>query len=96
MEVNDALIQQLATLARLEFNAGERNEIRHDLQRMITFVEKLSELDTENVKPLLFMTADSNIFREDAILPNISREEGLLNAPAHTEEYFSVPKVIKK
>ncbi|MRG47437.1 Asp-tRNA(Asn)/Glu-tRNA(Gln) amidotransferase subunit GatC [Chitinophaga sp. SYP-B3965] len=96
MEVNDALIQQLATLARLEFNAGEREEIRHDLQRMITFVEKLSELDTENVKPLLFMTADSNIFREDTILPNISREEGLKNAPAHTEEYFSVPKVIKK
>ncbi|SIO52802.1 Asp-tRNA(Asn)/Glu-tRNA(Gln) amidotransferase subunit GatC [Chitinophaga niabensis] len=96
MEVNDALIQQLATLARLEFNAGEREEIRHDLQRMITFVEKLSELDTANVKPMLFMTADTNILREDVVLPNISREEGLQNAPAHTAEYFSVPKVIKK
>ena len=51
MEVNDALIRQLATLSRLDINAAEQEEIRHDLQRMITFVEKLGELDTTNVKP---------------------------------------------
>ncbi|GEP94157.1 Asp-tRNA(Asn)/Glu-tRNA(Gln) amidotransferase subunit GatC [Chitinophaga cymbidii] len=96
MEVNDALIQQLATLARLEINAGESEEIRHDLQRMITFVEKLGELDTTDVKPLLHMTSDTNVMREDEVLPLISREEGLQNAPSHNEEYFKVPKVIKK
>lgn len=96
MEVNDALIQQLATLARLEINAGESEEIRHDLQRMITFVEKLGELDTTDVKPLLHMTSDTNVMREDEVLPLITREEGLQNAPSHNEEYFKVPKVIKK
>lgn len=96
MEVNDALIQQLATLARLEINAGESEEIRHDLQRMITFVEKLGELDTTNVKPLLHMTADINVMRDDEVRPLITREEGLQNAPSHNEEYFKVPKVIKK
>ncbi len=96
MEVNDALIRQLGTLARLEINPGESEEIRQDLQKMITFVEKLAELDTKDVKPLLHMTADTNVLRNDEVLPGIGREEGLKNAPAHTEEYFSVPKVIKK
>ncbi|WP_212006580.1 Asp-tRNA(Asn)/Glu-tRNA(Gln) amidotransferase subunit GatC [Chitinophaga sp. HK235] len=96
MEVNDALVQQLSDLARLEFNEQERAEIRGDLQRMITFVEKLNELDTTNVEPLLHLTADYNVFREDRVIPSITREEGLQNAPAATPEYFEVPKVIKK
>ncbi|PSL47471.1 aspartyl/glutamyl-tRNA(Asn/Gln) amidotransferase subunit C [Chitinophaga niastensis] len=96
MEVNDAMVQQLADLARLEFNEQEKVEIRGDLQRMITFVEKLNELDTTHVKPLLHLTVDYNVFREDKVIPSISREEALQNAPAATKEYFKVPKIIKK
>ncbi|NSL90323.1 Asp-tRNA(Asn)/Glu-tRNA(Gln) amidotransferase subunit GatC [Chitinophaga solisilvae] len=96
MEVNEALVQQLADLARLEFSDAEKTEIRGDLQRMITFVEKLNELDTTDVKPLLHLTEDYNVFREDAVKPSITREEGLQNAPAATSEYFKVPKIIKK
>lgn len=96
MEVNDALIRQLADLARLEFSPEEREEIRNDLQRMITFVDKLNELDTTHVKPLLHMTANSDVLREDVVKPIISREEGLSNAPDANEAYFRVPKVIRK
>jgi len=96
MEVNDALVQQLADLARLEFNQEEKSEIKGDLQRMITFVEKLNELDTTEVEPLLHLTEDYNVFREDAVIPSISREEGLLNAPSRNDQYFKVPKIIKK
>lgn len=96
MEVNDALVQQLANLARLEFSEQERAGIQHDLQRMITFVEKLNELDTAHVKPLLFLTENYNVLREDKVVPSITREEGLLNAPSANEQYFKVPKVIKK
>ncbi|MET7001288.1 Asp-tRNA(Asn)/Glu-tRNA(Gln) amidotransferase subunit GatC [Chitinophaga defluvii] len=96
MEVNDALVQQLAELARLEFNQEEKSEIKGDLQRMITFVEKLNELDTTEVAPLLHLTEDYNVFREDAVVPSISREEGLLNAPSRNDQYFKVPKIIKK
>ena len=96
MEVNDALVQQLADLARLEFNDQEKVEIRGELQRMITFVEKLNELDTTHVKPLLHLTDDYNVFREDKVIPGITREEALRNAPSATEEYFKVPKIIKK
>jgi aspartyl-tRNA(Asn)/glutamyl-tRNA(Gln) amidotransferase subunit C len=96
MEVNDELIQQLSTLARLEFSADERSGIREDLQRMITFVEKLGELDTNDVAPLLHMTSDVNVLRDDVVKPVITREEGLKNAPSANDLYFKVPKVIKK
>lgn len=96
MEVNETLVQQLADLARLEFSEQEKAEIKGDLQRMITFVEKLNELDTTNVKPLLHLTADRNVLREDVVVSSITREEGLQNAPAANDQYFKVPKVIKK
>ena len=96
MEVNEMLVQQLADLSRLEFSEQEKAEIKGDLQRMITFVEKLNELDTTNVKPLLHMTADRNVLRDDVVVPSITREEGLQNAPAANDQYFKVPKVIKK
>jgi aspartyl-tRNA(Asn)/glutamyl-tRNA(Gln) amidotransferase subunit C len=94
MQVNDALTEKLAHLSRLEFNAAEKEEIRHDLQRMIGFVEKLNELDLEGVKPLLFMSEEVNVLREDEVKGSVSREDGLKNAPLHDEEFFKVPKVI--
>jgi len=96
MEVNDAMIEKLAHLARLEFNDDEKEEIKHDLQRMIAFVEKLNELNLEGVEPLLHMSDEKNVLREDEVEGSISREEALKNAPLHDEQFFKVPKVIKK
>ena len=81
MEVNDALVDKLAHLARLKFNASEKEEIKKDLQRMIAFVEKLNELDTTGVEPLLHMSDEVNVLREDEVKGSISREEALKNAP---------------
>ena len=96
MEVNDALVDKLANLARLRFEPEEKSEIKKDLQKMISFVEKLNELDTTGVEPLLFMTDEVNVLREDEVRGSITREEGLLNAPLKDEEFFKVPKVIRK
>ncbi|HET6994800.1 MAG TPA: Asp-tRNA(Asn)/Glu-tRNA(Gln) amidotransferase subunit GatC [Chitinophagaceae bacterium] len=96
MEVNDALVEKLAHLARLRFDDAEKEEIKNDLQRMIAFVEKLNELDLEGVQPLMHMTDEVNVLREDRVTGSISREEALKNAPAHDEQFFKVPKVIKK
>ena len=96
MEVNDALVDKLAHLARLKFNEAEKQEIKTDLQRMIIFVEKLNELDLENVEPLLHMSGEINVLREDEVGGSISRSEALKNAPLHDEQFFKVPKVIKK
>ncbi len=96
MEVNDALVDKLANLSRLQFNATEKEGIKADLQRMIQFVEKLNELDTAGVAPLLHMSEQVNVLREDEVKGSISRAEGLQNAPVHDEAFFKVPKVIKK
>jgi aspartyl-tRNA(Asn)/glutamyl-tRNA(Gln) amidotransferase subunit C len=96
MEVNDALIDNLSNLARLEFNAVEKEEIRKDLQRMILFVEKLGELDTTGVEPLLHMSSETNVLREDILQGSVSREAALVSAPATDGTYFKVPKVIRK
>lgn len=96
MEVNDDLINNLAQLAKLEFNDAERNEIKNDLQKMIAFIDKLNELDTTGVEPLLHMSENVNVLREDEVKGSISREEALKNAPLHDEQFFKVPKVIKK
>jgi aspartyl-tRNA(Asn)/glutamyl-tRNA(Gln) amidotransferase subunit C len=96
MEVNDALVDKLANLSRLQFDATEKEGIKKDLQRMIQFVEKLNELDTTGVEPLLHMSDQVNILREDEVKGSISREEGLQNAPVHDEQFFKVPKVIQK
>ncbi len=96
MEVNNTTVDKLAHLSRLQFNDTEKEEIKNDLQRMIAFVEKLNELDLEDVKPMLFMSDEVNVLREDEIKGSISRDEALKNAPLHDDQFFKVPKVIKK
>ncbi|HRF16933.1 MAG TPA: Asp-tRNA(Asn)/Glu-tRNA(Gln) amidotransferase subunit GatC, partial [Chitinophagaceae bacterium] len=65
-------------------------------QNMIVFVEKLNELDLDGVEPMLFMSDEVNVLREDEINGSVSREEALKNAPLHDKQFFKVPKVIKK
>ena len=96
MEVNDALVKNLANLARLQFNDQEKEIIKKDLQRMIHFVDKLNELNTEGVEPLLHMTDAVNVLREDVVQGSVTREEALKNAPETDGVFFKVPKVIKK
>lgn len=96
MEVNDDLINNLAQLARLEFNDTEKDEIKNDLQKMIEFIDKLNELDTSGVEPLLHMSENVNMLREDEVKGSISREDALKNAAIHDDQFFKVPKVIKK
>jgi aspartyl-tRNA(Asn)/glutamyl-tRNA(Gln) amidotransferase subunit C len=96
MEVNDSLVDRIAHLSRLQFDTAEKESVKKDLQRMISFVEKLNELDTTGVEPLLHMGNNHNILRADEVKGSISQEDGLKNAPLPHNTYFKVPKVIKK
>jgi len=95
MEVDDALIDNLSDLACLEFNKEEKEGIRKDLQRMVSFVEKLSELDLAGVNPVLQMSEETDVFRKDLVLESPERAALLANAPDADQSYFKVPKVIK-
>ena len=90
------MVEKLAHLSRLHFSEDEKLEIKKDLQRMIGFVDKLNELDLEGVEPLLFMSSEKNILRDDEVKGSISREQALKNSPTHDDQFFKVPKVIKK
>ncbi len=96
MKVTDELIDNLSKLARLEFVDAEKEEIKKDLEQMITFIEKLNEIDTSGVEPLLHINENVNVLREDEIQGSITRQDAFKNAPLHNEKFFKVPKVIKK
>lgn len=96
MQVDDALIEKLAELSMLQFNDAEKEEIKADLQKMIGFIDKLQELDTTGVEPLMHMSEEYNILRADEVGPMLNQQEALKNALNHDDKYFQVPKVIKK
>jgi aspartyl-tRNA(Asn)/glutamyl-tRNA(Gln) amidotransferase subunit C len=96
MKVNRELVDNLAHLARLHFTNEEKAAIEQDLQSMISFVEKLNEIDTADVPPLQHIGTATNVLREDKIEGSVKREEALKNAPATDGMFFKVPKVIKK
>jgi aspartyl-tRNA(Asn)/glutamyl-tRNA(Gln) amidotransferase subunit C len=96
MEVNDALIDKLALLARLEFAPEEKERLKKDLQKMIAFVEQLQALDTDGEEPVLQMSSNTDVLRDDEEKNSLPREEALKNAPLTDGQYFKVPKVISK
>lgn len=96
MEINDKTVDHLAYLARLEFSAEEKENIKQDLSRIITWIDKLNELDTKNVEPLIYMSNEINVLRNDEVNNSVSHEDALLNAPKKDSDYFRVPKVLDK
>ena len=96
MEINDELVQHIAHLARLEFEGEDLENIKGDMEQIIRFIDKLSELDTKNVEPLIFMSDEVNVLREDVPEEVISHEQALMNAPKKDSDYFRIPKVLDK
>ncbi len=96
VEITDELIKQLAHLSRLHIEDNEIAEYKKDFTSMVQFVEKLNEVDTTGVAPLLHITDTVNVLREDDVQGSCTQEEALKNAPKTDGTYFLVPKVIKK
>jgi aspartyl-tRNA(Asn)/glutamyl-tRNA(Gln) amidotransferase subunit C len=96
MKIDDRMIEKVSGLAYLEFRDEEKEKIRKDLEQILTFVEKLNELDTDGVDPLIYLSDNPDVLREDRIVDSLSRNEALLNAPDTSDGFFRVPRVIKK
>lgn len=96
MVVDSKMVDKLADLAKLEFDENSKKEIIADLNRMVGFVEKLNEIDTTDVEPLIFMTEEINIMRDDVVKQEITQQQALQNAPVKDSDYIKVPKVIDK
>ncbi|MCB0479945.1 MAG: Asp-tRNA(Asn)/Glu-tRNA(Gln) amidotransferase subunit GatC [Flavobacteriales bacterium] len=96
MKIDDALIEKLADLAKLEFEGEEREQIKADLEKMLGFADKLNRVDTAGVAPLIYLTDEASIMRKDVAHNPITRAEALQNAPSKDSDYFKVPRVLKK
>ncbi|MCL4548025.1 MAG: Asp-tRNA(Asn)/Glu-tRNA(Gln) amidotransferase subunit GatC [Bacteroidetes bacterium] len=96
MAVTKENVEYIAALARLKFNDVELENYTHQLNDILKYVEKLNELNTDDVEPLSHPVENINVFREDKLKPSISTEEALKNAPNRTDEFFKVPKVINQ
>lgn len=89
-------VDAIAHLARLEFSDAEKPQILNDMNRMLSFIDKLNELNTDAVEPLIYMTSEHNQLRADVPEPGISQKEALKNAPRKDSDYFKAPKVISQ
>ena len=93
-KIDIATVNEVAHLARLEFTEEGKTEILNDMNRMLAFVDKLNEMDTDGVDPLIYMTDESNVMRDDVSKDTLTQKDALKNAPKKDSDYFKVPKVI--
>ncbi len=96
MKVDNNLVDKVAALAKLRFEGEEKASIKKDMQRILEFMDKLNEIDTENVEPLIYMTREHLRLRPDIAQKTITKEDALKNAPEKDSDYFKVPTVLKK
>lgn len=94
MAVTREEVKRIAKLAKLSLTEVEEINLQKELSSILDYMDKLNEIDTNDVEPLSHPIPVENVFREDKVEKSISREDALKNAPDVTEEFFKVPKVI--
>ena len=95
MQLDKDLISRLEKLARLQLGDAEREKMVGDLQRILDMVDKLQELDTRHVEPLVYLNDETDALREDEVSNQLPQHEALKNAPRHDGQFFRVPQVIE-
>lgn len=99
MKITEQEVRYVAALAHLELSEEETRRMTHDLDGILAHMDKLRELDTENVEPMaqvLFPGAENGTLREDEPRAPLAHEEALANAPAAGSGQFKVPRVIER
>ena len=94
MNIDSETVDKIAHLARLELAETEKQEMIGDMNKILDFMAKLNEIDTAGVEPLVYLSKEINVFREDVVKQDITVEEALKNAPKHDDKYIFVAKVI--
>jgi aspartyl-tRNA(Asn)/glutamyl-tRNA(Gln) amidotransferase subunit C len=94
MKISKKEVEHVASLARLSLTDEELNRMTGQLDNILSYVDKLEELDTTNVVPTTHVFSLSNAFREDVIKESLSQEEAVKNGPQQDGEMFQVPRII--
>jgi aspartyl-tRNA(Asn)/glutamyl-tRNA(Gln) amidotransferase subunit C len=87
-------IEHIAKLARLKLTDAEKEKFSNQMETIIGYIEKLSELDTENVEPTAHVLGLNNVFREDVATKPLTNQAPINDSPAHSKGHYEVPKII--
>ncbi|MDR7811483.1 Asp-tRNA(Asn)/Glu-tRNA(Gln) amidotransferase subunit GatC [Lacrimispora sp.] len=93
--IDDATIEYVGILAQLELDQTEREAAENDMGRMLDYIDKLNELNTDGVEPMSHVFPVHNVFREDVVENGDDRENILKNAPESKDGAFKVPKTVE-
>ncbi len=96
MIIDKQTVYKVADLARIAVKDEDIDHLTQEMNKVLTFMEKLNELDTAGVEPLVYMNEEPNVWREDIAHNDIAVEDGVKNAAVHNERFFMVPKIIEK
>lgn len=94
MAITKTDVERVAKLAKLQFTEAEKENFRHQLSDILSYMEQLNELDTSAVQPTSHVSGIKNELRRDRVQPWLTQQDALKNAPKHNKGFFSVPKVI--
>lgn len=92
--IDDETIEYVSILAKLELSEQEREQAKKDMGRMLDYIDKLGELDTEGVEPMVHIFPVQNVFRDDIVTNSDMREQLLSNALEQKDGMFVVPKTV--
>jgi len=96
MKIDDKLVDKLAKLSQLEFDQENKAKMTKDLNKIVDFVNKLEQLDTNNIEPMVYVSQELNVLRKDIVQEHTDKKQALKNAPQKDSDYFKVPTVLKK
>ena len=95
MQITPDLIKYLESLARITLTEDEEKKIGGELQDILTYIDKLGELDTEGVEAMSHCFPLNNVFRSDEVQASMSPDEIVANAPESQDGSFVVPKTVE-
>lgn len=96
MNISEETIYKVADLARIDIQEKEVPGLLQEMSKILTFMEQLNELETNDVKPLVYMNEEVNVWREDEVKNQLELKQALENAALHNDRFFMVPKIIEK
>ena len=92
--ISDETIDYVGILAKLELSDEEKEQAKSDMGRMLDYIDKLGELDTDGIEPMSHVFPVNNVFREDVVTNGDGSENTLANAPEEKDGSFVVPKTV--
>lgn len=93
-KINDAIMENVENLSKLSLTAQEREKTAKEMEKILSYVEKLNELDTEGEEPLIHILDEGSRFREDEVTNGNGRDEALANAPGVADGQYTVPRTV--